>query len=142
MMLSTRDALESQAFRPGHDYSMMPILVAGFQLWDRLADNPAPAITTLSSRDKAEADWAEWALVKAAPAALPAVRNALKGSEGDLRRRLIDILGWQADEDALPSLLGMSEGDPADRERIERAIQNIKAFNSQTKTKPDVIQSR
>jgi glycerophosphoryl diester phosphodiesterase len=139
---AAQDALESQAFRAGHDYSMMPIIVAGFQLWDRLADNPAPAIAALSSQDRAEADWAEWALVKAGPAVLPAVRNASASSSGEVRRRLIDILGWQADEDALASLLHMSQIDSADREHIQRAIQNIEAFTSQTKTKPEAIQSR
>jgi glycerophosphoryl diester phosphodiesterase/HEAT repeat protein len=137
-----QNALQSQAFRPGHDYSMMPILVAGFQLWDRLAANPASAIAALNSQDRAEADWAEWALVKAGPAALPAVRNALKGSEGEVRRRLIDILGWQADEDALTPLRGMSDVDPNDREHIEKAIQNIESFTSQTRVKPHAIQSR
>jgi glycerophosphoryl diester phosphodiesterase len=136
------DALASQAFRPGHDYSMMPILVAGFQLWDRLADDPTPAIAALSSRDRAEADWAEWALVKADPAVFPAVRNALISSHGDVRRRLIDILGWQADEDALPSLLRMREEAPVDQERIQRAIKNIGALTSQTVTKSQAIQSR
>jgi glycerophosphoryl diester phosphodiesterase len=122
--------LVAQAFRPGHDYSMAPILVAGFNLWDRLAENPAPAIDALSSSDVGEADWAEWALVKAGPNILPAIRHALPASRGDLRRRLIEILAWQADEDALPMLRLMRKDDKSDRAMLRWAITTIDAFSS------------
>lgn len=121
-------ALASQAFRPGHDYSMMPILVSGFQVWDRLAEDPKPALNALSSDDRGEADWAEWALIKAGPSILPAIRHTLISSQGDMRRRLIEILGWQADVDALPLLRSMEETDSSDRDSIRWAIIKIQAF--------------
>jgi len=122
-------ALASQAFRPGHDYSMMPILVAGFRLWDRLGEDPSPAMQALGASDSGEADWAEWALVKAGPAVLPVVRSALSGSSGDLRRRLIQVLAWQEDAGALPLLRSMEKTDSADHELIQWAISTIEAFN-------------
>jgi glycerophosphoryl diester phosphodiesterase len=121
-------ALTAQAFRPGHDYSMGPILMAGFQLWDRLAEDPAPALNALRSPDQAEADWAEWALVKAGPKILPTLRQALIQSQGEQRRRLIEILGWQADADALPLLQSINETDESDRDSIRWAIRSIEAF--------------
>jgi glycerophosphoryl diester phosphodiesterase len=122
------EPLESQAFRPGQDYSMMPILMAGFKLWDRLEDDPAPAIRALAAKDAGVADWAEWALVKAGPKALPAVRGELAHSEGDLRRRLIQILAWQGDVGALPLLLAMEKERGADAELLEWAITRIEAY--------------
>jgi glycerophosphoryl diester phosphodiesterase len=122
--------LVEQAFRPIHDYSMIPILVAGFNLWDRLAENPASALEALSSRDIGEADWAEWALVKAGPNALPALRNALPASQGDLRRRLIAILALQADEGALPELRLMKKSDKSDGDLLRWAVATIEAFSS------------
>lgn len=122
-------ALSAQAFRPGHDYSVMPILVAGFRLWDRLADDPAPALAALASPDRAEADWAEWALVKAGPQVLPALRQALPTSQGDRQRRLVEILAWQADREALPLLRTMEKSHTPDQELIRWAIATIEALN-------------
>lgn len=121
--------LAAQAFRPGHDYSMGPILMAGFQLWDRLAEDPAPAVAALNSQDRAEADWAEWALVKAGPRILPTVRLAVLHSRGDQRRRLIEILGWQADGGALPLLQSIEKTDESDRHSIQWAIKTIATFS-------------
>jgi glycerophosphoryl diester phosphodiesterase len=121
--------LAEQAFRPGHDYSMAPIEAAGFRLWDHLAADPKPALDALRAQDTGEADWAEWTLVKAGPGVLPAVRAALPASQGDLRRRLIQILTWQADEQALPLLRSIEKTDEADRELIPWAISTIEAFH-------------
>jgi len=130
-LLPERTALPSlagQAFRPGHDYSLGPILAAGFKLWDHLAEDPALAIEALGSQDRGEADWAEWALVKAGPKALPAIRQALPGSRGELRPRLIRILAWQADGDALPLLRQMETTDEPNQELIRWAIATIEPF--------------
>lgn len=120
--------LANQAFRPGHDYSMGPILLSGFRLWDRLGDDPAPALKALTAQDSGEADWAEWALVKAGPKVLPAVRGEVPASQGELRRRLIRILAWQADANALPMLRSMEKTDAADQELIRWAIATIQPF--------------
>ena len=125
--------LVAQAFRTGHDYSMGPIFVAGFNLWDRLSENPAPVLESLSSRDTGEADWAEWALVKAGPKILPVIRQALPASQGDLRRRLIEILAFQADEDALTMLRSMEQNDKSDGDLLRWAVQTIEVFCSPTK---------
>lgn len=34
--------LTAQAFRAGQDYSMVSILMAGFDIWDHLAKDPSP----------------------------------------------------------------------------------------------------
>ncbi len=122
--------LAAQAFRPGHDYSMAPIVVAGFNLWDRLAENPAPAIDALSSSDVGEADWAEWTLIQAGPNILPAIRHALSASQGDLRRRLIEILAWQADEQALPMLRRLQKDNKSDGTLLRWAITTIETFST------------
>lgn len=124
-------ALASQAFRPGYDYSMMPVLVSGFQLWDRLAEDPEPAIHALSSSDHGEADWAEWSLVQAGPRVLPKIRQLIPASTGRARQRLIEILGWQADEEALSLLTAMEASDAADVETIHWAIARVHAFSLQ-----------
>jgi len=120
-------ALAMQAFREGHDYSMTPILVSGFDIWDRLSDDPGPAMRALQSTDSGVADWAEWCFVKSGPGALPAVRNALRSSHGEFRRRLIEIVAWQADVDAIPLLqqISTSSHDDAERELTKWAISTI-----------------
>jgi glycerophosphoryl diester phosphodiesterase len=123
-----RRSLTEQAFRPGHDYSMMPILVSGFQMWNRLAEDPTPALEALSSQDSGEADWAEWSLVKAGPDILPAIRHLLLPSHGDLRRRILEVLAWQADTGALPLLHAMEKTEDRDRESIRWAITKIQAL--------------
>jgi glycerophosphoryl diester phosphodiesterase len=125
---SARRSLIAQAFRPGQDYSMMPILVSGFQVWNRLAEDPTSALEALSSQDSGEADWAEWSLVKAGPDILPAIRHLLPSSHADLRRRLLEILVWQADTGALPLLQTMEKTEDGDRESIRWAMTRIEAF--------------
>ena len=122
--------LASQAFRPGHDYSMTQIVVAGFGLWDRLGEDPSPALKALASNKSGVADWAEWTLVQAGPAVLPAVRKALIGSGPDLRQRLVQILAWQGDADALPLLRTMAKNSELDQELYRWAIRHIEAFST------------
>jgi glycerophosphoryl diester phosphodiesterase len=122
--------LIAQAFRKGHDYSMAPILVAGFNLWDRLAENPAPTLDALSSPDISAADWAEWAFIKAGPSILSTIRDALPASRGDLRRRLIEILALQADQEALPMLRLMEQSDKSNGDLLHWAVTMIDAFSS------------
>ncbi len=114
-----------EAFRAVHDTSNVVALVAGYQLWDRLADNPEPAIEALNSSDGEAADRAQWALVAAGPAVLPGVRKALESNTGNQRRRLIEILGWQGDVDAKPLLQRVRGLDTADQELIDWAIGKI-----------------
>jgi len=124
------EALASQAFRPGHDYSTMQIIVAGFDLWHRLEEDPTPALQALASDNTAVADSAEWTLVQAGPEVLPAVRKALIGSHGDLQRRLIQILAWQGDQSALPLLRSMAGNDGSNEELLRWAITLINAFST------------
>jgi glycerophosphoryl diester phosphodiesterase len=126
---AARHTLAAQAFRSDQDYAMTPILVAGFDMWDRLAEDPAPALNALGSRNTGEADSAEWALVKAGPQVLPSIRRALPMSKGDLRRRLVEILAWQADEDGLPVLRSEEMSDKSSKDLIAWAISNINALN-------------
>ena len=121
--------LTAQAFRAGQDYSMVSILMAGFDIWDHLAKDPSSAIEALNSRDASEADWAEWALVKAGPGILPAIRHALPASKGELRRRLIEILAWQGDEDAIPVLRSLKMDNESDRKLVHWATSTIDAFD-------------
>lgn len=122
--------LTAQAFRPGQDYSMTPILVSGFNIWDHLAQDATPALAALRSSEPGVADWAEWALIKAGPDVLPVIRHELAASHGDLRRRLIEILAWQADPDALPVLRSMMNHDHSEKEHLQWAIRCILAFDS------------
>ena len=117
--------LVEEAFRAVHDTSNVVALVAGYQLWDRLADDPEPAIEALNSSDGEAADRAQWALVAAGPAVLPGVRKALESNTGNQRRRLIAVLAWQADMDAIPLLERVRGSDPSDRELIDWAIGKI-----------------
>jgi glycerophosphoryl diester phosphodiesterase/HEAT repeat protein len=117
--------LVHEAFRTVHDYSNGTALVAGYQLWDRLADDPQPAIEALKSSDAEAADRAQWALVEAGPGVLPAVRNAVEASNGILRQRLIRVLAWQADKDAVALLQKLRNSDIPDRELIDWAMGKI-----------------
>ena len=57
--------IERLAFGPVGDYSIYDSILASFQLWDRIGQDPGPAIQALASGDKKVADRAEWMLVKA-----------------------------------------------------------------------------
>lgn len=122
--------LASQAFRPSHDYSMTQIVLAGFGLWDRLGQDPAPALKALASDDSGVADWGEWALVQAGPSALPAVRKALIDGHGDVLRRIVHILAWQGDQDSLPLLRSLAGNGELDRDLFRWAVARIEAYST------------
>ena len=122
-------SLAEQAFRQGFDYSMGPIFLAGFRLWDRIGSDPSSALAALRSQDTLEADGAEWVLVKGGAQMLPAVRCELPESRGELRQRLIQIVAWQADDSALPILKQMEKSDPSNRELIGWAVSTIETFH-------------
>jgi len=83
-------ALEVEAFRPDLDFSQMNGVVASFQLWDRIAADPTPALAALAS-DPVAANRAEWMLIHAGPAVLPAIRAAQASATPDVRQRLLEI---------------------------------------------------
>jgi glycerophosphoryl diester phosphodiesterase len=135
-----RRALADQAFRPVKDYSRVTALVAGYQMWDRIAADPAPAIQALRSTNAEVADRAEWALVKAGPSVLPPLRDALPLSDPASQVRIIRILGWQGDREALPLLRRLQHSNPQDsnpesRALIAWAIEKIEVLQFQPWTK-------
>jgi glycerophosphoryl diester phosphodiesterase len=83
-------ALETEAFRPDLDFSQMNGVVAAFQLWDCIAADPAPALAALSS-DPVAANRAEWMLIHAGPAVLPAIDAAVAQATPATRERLLEI---------------------------------------------------
>jgi HEAT repeat protein len=123
--------LASQAFRQVADYSQVAELVAGYQLWDRIAANPALAIEALRSTHVEVADRAEWALVKAGPSVLPQLRHALPLSDPSSQARIIHILGWQGDHESLPLLRKLEASDPQNKVLISWAIEKIEVLRFQ-----------
>jgi glycerophosphoryl diester phosphodiesterase/HEAT repeat protein len=117
-----RRSLAGQAFRPVKDYSRVTALVAGYQLWDRIASDPAPAMQALRSTHVEVADRAEWALVKAGPSILPQLREALPLSDPASQVRIIRILGWQGDRESLPLLRTLQRSNPQDSNPESRAL--------------------
>ena len=107
-----RRSLADQAFRPVKDYSRVTALVAGYQLWDRIAADPAAAMQALRSTNVEVADRAEWTLVKAGPSVLPQLRDALPLSDPASQVRIIRILGWQGDRESLPLLRRLQHSNP------------------------------
>jgi HEAT repeat protein len=106
-MLRGKDATEelaAQALRPDPQFIELADTVAGFQLWDRIGANPAPALEALGSSDRAVADRAEWMLVKSGAAVLPQVRKALESERSSIRERAIRIVAWQGDVNSLDQL--------------------------------------
>jgi hypothetical protein len=106
-MLRGKDATEelaAQALRPDPQFIELADTVAGFQLWDRIGANPAPALEALGSSDGAVADRAEWMLVKSGAAVLPQVRKALESERSSIRERAIRIVAWQGDVNSLDQL--------------------------------------
>ena len=83
-------ALEAEAFRSDLDFSQMNGVVSAFQLWDRIAADPAPAIAALAA-DSPAANRAEWMLIQAGPDVLPAIHSALKTAGPNVRARLLEI---------------------------------------------------
>jgi glycerophosphoryl diester phosphodiesterase len=121
-----------QAFRSVEDYSRVTGLVAGYQLWDRIATDPEPAIRALSSRDPVVANRAEWILIKADPRVLPAVRSHLQAASSETRTRLIRVLAWQGDGASVPLLREMRKHDSQDERVIDWAIEKINSLNLDT----------
>ncbi|WP_047488737.1 glycerophosphodiester phosphodiesterase family protein [Terriglobus sp. TAA 43] len=102
-------ALEEQAFHPGADFTQTLSQVAGFQLWDRIADQPEDAVRQLGSSNAGVADRAEWMLTMADDRVGPAVRSALRDANPAIRQRAIRIVAFRADSDALHQLQSMRE---------------------------------
>jgi glycerophosphoryl diester phosphodiesterase/HEAT repeat protein len=126
-----RRSLADQAFRPVNDYSRLTALVAGYQLWDRISADPAPAIQALRSTNVEVAGRAEWALVKAGPAVLPQLREALPLSDPASQLRIIRILGWQGDRESLPMLRTLQHSNPQSRTLTAWAIEKIEVLQFQ-----------
>jgi glycerophosphoryl diester phosphodiesterase/HEAT repeat protein len=130
-----RLSLAEQAFRPVKDYSRVTALVAGYQLWDRIAADPAPAIQALRSTNVEVADRAEWVLVKAGPSVLPQLRRSLPSSDPASQVRIIRILGWQGDRESLPLLRTLHDSNPQNKALIAWAIEKIEVLAFQPWTK-------
>jgi glycerophosphoryl diester phosphodiesterase len=122
-------ALEEQAFRPGDDFSQMNGVVAAFQLWDRIAADPGPAVRALSASDAKVADKAEWMLVQAEREVLPAVRRALDSENQLVRARAIRIVAWRGDTESLQKLKRMRATDPANAKLANWAIEKIESLH-------------
>jgi glycerophosphoryl diester phosphodiesterase len=125
---STRE-LEELAFRPDEGLSSYDGIVAGFQLWDRVGADAAPAVQALGSSDRQVADRAEWMLVKASPAVLPEVRKALDSDNKDVRQRAMRIVAWQGDSESLATLQSIQKTDAADAALAAWAIEKIQTLH-------------
>ena len=124
---ATRE-LVAQAFRSGEDFSTFDGIQSGFQLWDRIGMNAAPAVQTLGSSDQQLADRAEWMLVKAGPGVLPAVRSALDSQASSVRERAIRIVAWQGDTASLDKLHAIQSKGGAGAEEAAWAIETIESL--------------
>jgi hypothetical protein len=106
-------------------------VVAGYQLWDRIAAHPAAAIQALGSTNVEVGNRAEWVLVKAGASVLPALRQVLPTSDAASQARIIRILGWQGDRESLPLLRRMQETNPENKVLIAWAIEKIEVLGFQ-----------
>jgi glycerophosphoryl diester phosphodiesterase/HEAT repeat protein len=122
--------LEELAFRPDEGLSSYDGIIAGFQLWDRIGADPAPAVEALGSSDQQVADRAEWTLVKANPAVLPKVRQALNSDNQAVRQRAMRIVAWQGDTDSLAALQAIQKTNTADAALAAWAIEKIQTLHS------------
>ncbi len=104
-------------------------IVAGFQMWDRIAADAAPAVQALGSSDRQVADRAEWMLVKANPSALPEVRKALASDNKGVRERAMRIVAWQGDTESLTTLESIQKTDTADAALAAWAIEKIESLH-------------
>ena len=125
---ATRE-LATLAFRPDKGLSSYDGIVAGFQLWDRIGADAAPAVQALGSSDRQVADRAEWILVKANPAVLPEVRKALDSESQDVRQRAMRIVAWQGDTESLATLQAMQKTDTANAALAAWAIEKIQSLH-------------
>jgi glycerophosphoryl diester phosphodiesterase/HEAT repeat protein len=121
--------LVAQAFRPDDDFSQFNGIIAGFQLWDRIVEDPQLAVAALESTDTTVADRAEWMLVKAGKAVLPEVRKAMISENASVRSRAIQIAGWQGDVESLPALRSMQAANGPDAAEATWAIGVIESLN-------------
>jgi Glycerophosphoryl diester phosphodiesterase family len=121
--------LAAKGLHPIQEFSSMNALVAGYQLWDRIAANPTLAIQALDSTDGAVANRAEWILVKANPSVLPILRQSLRSATPAARERLIRILAWQGDSESLPLLHELQQSTPENSALIDWAIQKIQSLS-------------
>jgi HEAT repeat protein len=131
-MLQGNDAtreLAALAFRPDKGLSSYDGIVAGFQLWDRIGADAAPAVQALGSSDRQVADRAEWILVKANPAVLPEVRKALDSENQVVRQRAMHIVAWQGDTESLAALQAIQKTDTADAALAAWAIEKIESLH-------------
>jgi glycerophosphoryl diester phosphodiesterase len=131
-MLKSSDATEALAalaFQPDKEFSQYDGIIAGFQLWDRISTDTAPAINALGSADNQVADRAEWMLVKAGPSVLPEVRHALNSQNATVRERAIHILAWQGDEESLDKLRALNTANGPESALAAWAIQKIEELN-------------
>ncbi|MES2390287.1 MAG: glycerophosphodiester phosphodiesterase family protein [Acidobacteriota bacterium] len=119
--------LTTEAFRVAEDSSHVTSLLAGYGLWDLIANDPTSALAALSSTNVEVADRAEWILVKADPSILPSVRAALASATSATRPRLLHILAWQGDAAALPLLQNLLAASPGD-ENVSWAIDKIRTL--------------
>lgn len=122
-------ALEQHAFRPGKDFSADSINMSAFELWDRVGEDPMPAVQQLKSDDVQEADRAEWMLVKGGPGVLAEVRKVLTDENVEARRRAIEIVAWQGDVSSLEILRAMQKSDLRDSALILWAISKIESLH-------------
>jgi len=117
--------LEEVSFGAPDDFLQTTRMVAGFQLWDRIATDPAAAVAMLASTDTQIADRAEWMLVQAGRAVLPEVRKALSNDNAAVRERAIRIVAWQGDTLSVDTLRGMT----VDPTLTAWAIQKIESLH-------------
>jgi glycerophosphoryl diester phosphodiesterase/HEAT repeat protein len=128
-------ALEGEAFRAGDDFSQMNGVVAGFQLWDRVAGDEGDVhavMDALASTATAVADRAEWILIHAGPTVLPQVRLAMARGNAAVRERAIRILALQGDFEAIDSIRSFSRSDPDNATDLNWAVDKIESIRQVT----------
>ena len=123
------DQLLAQALHPDPQFLQPGDTVAGFQLWDRIGLDPAPALQALGSTDGQVADRAEWMLVKAGAAVLPQVRKALESQSSSIRERAIRIVAWQGDANSLDQLHTIQAKHGPDADLASWAITKIDSLH-------------
>ena len=131
-MLRGNDATQvllAQALHPDPQFLQPGDTVAGFQLWDRIGANPAPALQALGSSDGQVADRAEWMLVKSGAAVLPQVRKALESESSSTRERAIRIVAWQGDVNSLDQLHTIQAMHGPDADLAAWAITKINSYH-------------
>jgi HEAT repeat protein len=121
--------LLAQAFASNPPFLELNGLVASYDLWDRIAADPSPAVQALHAPDTQPADRAEWMLVNAGPSVLPAVRQALDSPDAAVRARAIRILAWQGDTGSVERLRNLSNGSGPDGNLSAWAVGKIESLH-------------